>query len=606
MDGVTVEITHRGAEVAKCPAVMQLVRRDLMVRPFNPQQAFPQAFPVFAETPSKVIVPLHWARKALSDLQWVDRRVAPARVDLEFVGTLKPELRQPEAVEAVQAAWKATGGAMLCLSCGMGKTLTSLYLACSARCKTLVVVHKEFLATQWEERIRQYVPKATVSRIQGDRCDTSGDFVIAMIQTLVSRKYPAQTFAECGVVVADECFPYRQLILTENGPMYIGQIYAAWRAGREIRVQSFDESTRTFELKRVTHAWEKQANDLVKVSYSKSNFKSTPNHLILTTEGWKQAGALQPGDLLVSYDGGGSPSTLQVSSVEQVTMADKRVYDLEVEGTHTFVCTSAGGSGPVVHNCHHIGAQAFSSAMWGLCAPLTLGLTATPQRKDRLDRVVSWFMGDIAFQVQRENQEGTIVKVVTYRSPRYSEPPPVNRRGDMCFTSIITELANDTQRTAVIAREAADLAVERDVLVLSHRRGHCTAIAAALVAKGVDAATYLGGDKDTPDSRVIVATYALTSEGFDCPRLSALVLATPASDVEQSCGRVMRGSSSQNAVIVDVVDDWGVCYAQHAKRKALYRRSGFKFASKSSQQPDKQPGPPAQPPLGTFAFVDDA
>lgn len=597
---VTVEITHRGAEVCKSPDVMKLVRRDLLVRPFNPQQAFPQAFPVFAETPTKVIVPLHWARTALGHLPWVDKRAAPAHVDLEFVGELKPELRQDDAVAAVQAAWGTTGGAMLCLSTGYGKTTVSLYLACSARCKTLVLVHKEFLATQWEERIRQFVPKATVSRVKGEECDTSGDFVIAMIQTLVSRKYPASTFASCGVVVADECFPYRQQILTEHGPMYIGQIYAAWRAGREVRVQSFDESTRTFELKRVTHAWEKQANGLVKVSYSKSNFKSTPNHLILTTEGWKQAGTLQPDDLLVSYDGGRVPSTLPVRSVEQVTLEDKRVYDLEVEGTHTFVCTSAGGSGPVVHNCHHVAAQAFSSAMWGLCAPLTLGLTATPQRKDRLDKVVTWFMGGIAFHVRRENQDGTVVKVRTYSTPRYREPPPVNRRGDMCFTSIITELANDAARTALVADEAQALAGERDVLVLSHRRAHCTAIAEALAARGVDASTYLGGDKTVPGTRVVVSTYALTSEGFDCPRLTALVLATPASDVEQSCGRVMRGSASQSAIVVDVVDDWGVCYAQHAKRKALYKRCGFTVTSSRGARP------PPPPQKQEFAFVDDA
>jgi hypothetical protein len=450
---VTVEVTHRGAEVLKCPETMKLVRRDLMVRPFNPQQAFPQAFPVFAETPTKVIVPLHWARTTLGHLTWVDKRPAPTPMHHEFAGALRPELHQPEAVAAVRAAWKATGGAMLCLSCGMGKTTVGLYLACSARCKTLVLVHKEFLAAQWEERIRQFVPTATVTRVQGEACDTSGDFVIAMIQTLVSRKYPAHTFASVGVVLADEV--------------------------------------------------------------------------------------------------------------------------------------------------HHIGAQAFSSAMWGLCAPLTLGLTATPQRKDRLDRVVTWFMGDIAFQVKRENQEGTVVKVRTYSTPRYREPPPVNRRGDMCFTSIVTELAADAARTGVIADEAAALARDRDVLVLSHRRGHCTAIVAALAARGVDAATYLGGDKAVPDSRVIVATYALTSEGFDCPRLSALVLATPASDVEQSCGRVMRGSATQSALIVDVVDDWGVCYAQHAKRKAFYKRCGFKLASKA-----REPSPPPrrQP---EFAFVDD-
>ena len=119
---------------------------------------------------------------------------------------------------------------------------------------------------------------------------------------------------------------------------------------------------------------------------------------------------------------------------------------------------------------------------------------------------------------------------------------------------------------------------DRHVLVLSHRREHCKAIAAELVSRGVDAQTYLGGDPAVPDSKVIVATFALTSEGFDCPRLSALVMATPASDVEQACGRVMRGSAAGvGAIIVDIVDQWGVCFAQAAKRRGLYKRSGFAF-----------------------------
>lgn len=237
--------------------------------------------------------------------------------------------------------------------------------------------------------------------------------------------------------------------------------------------------------------------------------------------------------------------------------------------------------------------------MWGLCCPLTLGLTATPGRKDRLERVVEWFMGDIAFQIKRENQAGTAVKVCRYSSPRYSEPPPTNRRGDVCFTSILSELAADERRTRVVADEALALAREgRDVLVLSHRRAHCSEIAQLISRDGVSCATYLGGDKSVPGTRVIVATYALTSEGFDCPRLTGLVLATPASDVEQSCGRVMRGSSHQSARIVDVLDEWGVCYAQHAKRRGFYRRSGFAMEQQQPRQ-DDQPQP-------QYAFVEDS
>lgn len=236
--------------------------------------------------------------------------------------------------------------------------------------------------------------------------------------------------------------------------------------------------------------------------------------------------------------------------------------------------------------------------MWGLCCPLSLGLTATPARKDRLERVVEWFMGDIAFQIKREHQAGTVVKVCRYSAPRYREPPPTNRRGDVCFTSILTELAGDGRRTRLVADEALAMAREgRDVLVLSHRRAHCSEIAQLIEDGGVSCATYLGGDKSVPDTRVIVATYALTSEGFDCPRLTGLVLATPASDVEQSCGRVMRGSSDQAACIVDVLDEWGVCWAQHAKRKAFYRRCGFATA------PSSAPDPPP-PQKVEYAFVD--
>ena len=343
-------------------------------------------------------------------------------------------------------------------------TSTALYLASVVKKRMLVIVHKSFLADQWAERVAQFLPGARVTRVQGDVCDTSGDVVIAMLQTLVSRKYPASTFDACSLLVADEV--------------------------------------------------------------------------------------------------------------------------------------------------HHIGAAVFSQAMLGLCLPYTLGLSATPDRKDGLSRVVGWFMGDMAFRLHRENQASTRVDVVKYASARYDEPPPVNRRGDVCFTSIITILANDEARTRTIAQHAARLAADkRDVLVLSHRREHCKALASAIEELGVPSvATYLGGDKAAPDTQVIVATYSLTSEGFDMPRLNALVLATPASDVDQSCGRVMRGSSassssasssaSRGALIVDVVDEWGITYAQAAKRRAFYKKSGFVIGGAQALD-DADPKPK------TFAFVDD-
>ena len=223
----------------------------------------------------------------------------------------------------------------------------------------------------------------------------------------------------------------------------------------------------------------------------------------------------------------------------------------------------------------------------GLALPMTLGLSATPTRKDGLTRVIHWYLGPLAYASKRTGQSGVTVRPVNFDHPRFRDPLPINRKGDLCYTSLMTLLVDMPDRTARVAAEARRLAEEgRRVLVLSHRRAHATAVAAALADVG--AATYLGGDKAAPDAVVTCATYHLVSEGFDDPRLSALVLATPASDVVQACGRVMRGGNGADPVIVDVVDRVGVCFAQFAKRKRFYRETGFTVAGQNDV-PDARP-----------------
>lgn len=250
----------------------------------------------------------------------------------------------------------------------------------------------------------------------------------------------------------------------------------------------------------------------------------------------------------------------------------------------------------IVDEAHHVAAECFSRAMAGLSFARVLGLSATPTRKDGLTRLLHWFLGPVAFEARRENATNVAVHVLEYTCERYQGPVPVNRRGDVCFTGLISALVDDADRTRRVAEAAeAQARAGHDVLVLSHRRAHCQALAAELAARGVDAGLYLGGCREVPASKVLVATYALTSEGFDCPRLSALVLATPASDVVQACGRILRGGgASGTPTIVDVLDRWGPCWAQAAKRRAYYRRAGFSVAG--AQQPSSS---------AAYAFLDE-
>ena len=122
--GMEVVITRRGVEIPKPdPRMAALVRKELRVAPVSLNNPFPAAFNVYLDTPEAWVVPLHWARTALAPfgVRWTDRRGPGQDAVLTFDGALRPELRQPEAVAAVEQSWTACGGALLCLPVGFGK-----------------------------------------------------------------------------------------------------------------------------------------------------------------------------------------------------------------------------------------------------------------------------------------------------------------------------------------------------------------------------------------------------------------------------------------------------------------------------------------------------
>lgn len=421
-------VSSLGYEIPKTDAgKVRRARTDLTVAPAaTPSVPRPLRFIVYAELADRLIVPYFYGIKTFGPpVQDVRPRRDPVQ-HLCFAGQLREA--QPQAVAATLGSMRSVGGAVLSLGTGQGKTACALYIACELRAKTIVVVNKSFLADQWADRVRQFIPAASVSRIQAGVCDTSGDIVIAMVQTLVSRSYPARTFDPFTLMIFDEC--------------------------------------------------------------------------------------------------------------------------------------------------HHIGAPVFSrTLLGGMNARYTLGLSATPARKDGLERIIHYFLGPLAHAHQATDTVRVTVEIAKYTCPAYTFPPPANVRGDVDHSRMLSMLAEDAARTEAIAGIVARALRGRDVLVLSHRRAHCAALALEMCGLGLDAAAYVGGARTVPPNKIIVSTYAFVSEGFDEPRLDALVLATPASNVTQAIGRVMRRPQSQPRVI-DVVDSWSVCYAQASKRRKQYLEAG--------------------------------
>jgi superfamily II DNA or RNA helicase len=152
------------------------------------------SFKVYREDRDRICIPQYFC----SDVQ-KDIRSEPASITCDFRGTLRDY-----QVEAVDKFFQTPTGGVLSLGCGLGKTCTALAIAARLGLRTMVVVHKEFLADQWRDRIRQFLPGASIGLVQGPIIDTEKDIIIGMIQTLCQRDFEPATFDKIGFLVVDE------------------------------------------------------------------------------------------------------------------------------------------------------------------------------------------------------------------------------------------------------------------------------------------------------------------------------------------------------------------------------------------------------------------
>lgn len=224
----------------------------------------------------------------------------------------------------------------------------------------------------------------------------------------------------------------------------------------------------------------------------------------------------------------------------------------------------------VVDECHRVPASLFVDVVSAFKGHYLLGLSATAFRSDAgQTKLIYFFMGDCFHEVD---------PAVLKRSGAVVLPERICRltsfvypyRGD--YQSLIAALVQDEGRNEMIVRDVARLSglggAEVQLLV-SDRVLHCQVLTEGLRAQGVEVALLTG--KTSSEQRValvaavrqgevqvLVATLQLIGEGFDCPGLTNLFLATPVAfegRFLQVLGRIMRPAKGKRAVVYDYVDE---------------------------------------------------
>ena len=600
-------INSRGYSVPKGGAEVETAKKKLTVRPlqFSGVRRFGESFPVFRESSTRLYMPRAFGIETFgpATVNRCDERMQPISSTLEFKGELREH--QKQSVELITQNYEGKNGScLLCLPCGYGKTCVAIYMIAKMKVKTLILVHKEFLMTQWVERIQEFLPGTRIGYIQQTKCDVEDkDVVIGMIQSVSSRDYDRSVFDRFGQLVVDECFPYRTYIQTdaEEGPIPIGSLFEKWQRKEKLpKILSYNEKTKIFEYKEMTHAWRKGKKDVIQVKVQSGDgdvqeFWCTPEHKILTKNGYKQAKQLNS-DVLVYYSKSALWSPVDYSGSVGVPPAAGRqeeVYDIEVEDNHNFVIvTGKVGDGPVVSNCHHIAAKAFSECMFKAQAKYMLGLSATPDRTDGMTILLKWFFGAFEIPIKRPQNTSVQVDIIkNYEGFSALAEVGVSTKKET-VTGVVTNLTNMQHRNELLLNKLKTLDLtKRKVLLLSDRRDHLSYLQKQINEdthfSGFTCGLYIGGMKadalkESEACNILLSTFTMTAEGFDVPSLNTLVMSTPKSNIEQAVGRILRKVGEVPPLVIDIYDNHSLLEGMYWKRMRFYKKNGYVIGGKET------------------------
>ena len=449
-------LSNSGYKIKKCEHPCEdiaKIKADLTVDPFSYGDFDKKSgkFSVYMESPNKLYVPRFYGQARFGIPEPSDIKFSqPTEISIPFNGSLRPE-QLPIAKLYLDSA-KRIGGGLISLKCGGGKTVLALYIASVLGVKTVVLVHKDFLMTQWRDRIQEFLPDARIGKIQQTTVDiVNKDIVLAMVQSISMKEYPKDTFATFGLAIFDEC--------------------------------------------------------------------------------------------------------------------------------------------------HHLGAEVFHRSMGKVACRYSLGLSATPNRKDGLRKVFEWYIGPMVYMTKDKNTDHIEVRVYEYThdSPAYNRQETIyTAKGHKpCFPRMINNVCAFPPRQQFIN----DLIVKehslgRKVLILSDRREHLNATLKHLNTRIHPdvAGLYVGGMRPeqlrtSQEKDIILGTFSMASEGMDIPKLNTIVLASPKSDVIQSVGRILREKPEKrkfHPLVIDIVDvhpNLSHFDSQYNKRLKFYHQQNYEVFS---------------------------
>ena len=268
---------------------------------------------------------------------------------------------------------------------------------------------------------------------------------------------------------------------------------------------------------------------------------------------------------------------------------------------------------------HRFGSKIYSQALKKTQCSITIGLSATVNRKDKMEKLIHWYIGKILYKMERRLNYKILVKKIYFRSNSdkfvecktrikgCKDPLPNNAKmlQNLCelesrnkvILNIINRLKDDDRKIFVFSSRVEHLILlknmfdavlkknneflelgkkddenDEDDNMLENRKKKI--ITSLYYAKTSEIQRQIMADT----SSVIFITLQIASEGLDISRLDTIVYALPynrqSKNIVQSAGRILRSQNLDNylkiPLIIDISDILSIYSSWSKVRDEVY------------------------------------
>jgi superfamily II DNA or RNA helicase len=240
----------------------------------------------------------------------------------------------------------------------------------------------------------------------------------------------------------------------------------------------------------------------------------------------------------------------------------------------------------ITDEVHRFAALTWHQAISLFSAEFRLGLTATEERRDKMEKVFLEHIGPVGYRMKSKPARPTVSRVnlgTRINAREYTIP----WNGEVNSAKLITMLTqNEYRNKSIVDLVSRSVPKGRISLVLSDRRKHLDSLEKLIVASvpsDVKVRQFVGGMKksakeDAVTADIILSTYKMSMEALDLPYLDTLFLATPRVNIVQPVGRILREEvpDKNPPAVIDFVDsEVPILLNYWFARRKLYKEKGY-------------------------------